>query len=315
MRDTVRHIVVDTSVLAAAFVPACTDSEAVRVVIAGVFAASSAAWPAMRLYVPAICVAETLGVFDKLRFKEDRLSPRDHELACAGLQRFVTEKHYHQFEQHPKHVLATGLVSPLNYSIRGAPGRAMGAADCLVAGMAVLLAQQVGVNDVVLLTADAHMAAVMSEARRMNADDAARMGLVDAAARVGVGPWCNSLYPRCLNVREATPDQLRDSFLGWPLPSDRCRAASALRADDKAAIWSLYQSVRSEYGFRGREKLLSSPALDDLRTRLACQRRLCMTAADLYWAIADLEKNPKRRHRLFRSSAIQTTDTTLTTRE
>jgi hypothetical protein len=300
MRDTVRHVVVDTSVLAAAFVPSSTDSQVVRDVIDGIFACSQSGWPAIRLYVPAICVAKTLGVFDKLRFKDRTLGQTEYAVARSALERFVGDRHYHQLDQQPRHVFATGLVSPINYSLSGRQGRHMGAADCLVAGMAVLLGHQVGVEDVLLLTADSHMAKVMARAAQLTATEADGMGIADIAAKVGVSPWSPGIYPGCLNVRETQEAQLREAFLGWPLPSSPCRGREATGPEDKAAIWALYQTIRREHGFRGREKLLSSPALDELRTRIACQRGLNLSAAQVYEVVAAVEKSPTLRRRLTR---------------
>lgn len=97
MSDATRHLIVDTNLLIYYLHPQSADTKTVRERCRVLFkSAIDARWPGLRLYVPAISVAEAVGVLDKYRHctwagpvlqnPALRLSSRQYRQARDGLK-------------------------------------------------------------------------------------------------------------------------------------------------------------------------------------------------------------------------------------
>jgi phosphosulfolactate phosphohydrolase-like enzyme len=179
MKDPIRHVVVDTNILGDFLYPNGTKAvkrvERSKILLSAVL---NARWPAIKLYTPAICIAEAMGILDKYRFcswgndiKKDsslKLSAADYRSARKVLTDAVGQRTIEQLEHEPTHVLMAGLISPVNsyFQIRRNKRKKlpMGAADCVIAGMAIHLVSRMGRESALLVTGDQRMADVVRKA-------------------------------------------------------------------------------------------------------------------------------------------------------
>jgi hypothetical protein len=299
MHDPVLHVVLDTSALASYFVPRSTNSERVREVMRVLFnAATHAEWPGLKIYVPAICVGETNAVFDKLWLRTGELTAQEYLKKVEQLDTFVHERYCQRVEQLEEHVRAAKLVSPVNQTTPRRKGGYMGGADCIIAAMSITLGFQVGSSNVRLLTTDTQMGDVMQRARTLSEVDAHRLGLVDLCATHGWPRWAASFYPMCLNLCEATEEELRDGFLGWPLPQNTCRKPAALSVDEEAHLWRIWLEIKRQFRVRGRESLPYGPPINHIRTRIACEVGIHLTGEEIYRFICNVQKRKDKRRQL-----------------
>lgn len=293
MSDPVQHVVVDANTLSAFLHPQSTNSvplqDASRILLGAVLHGN---WPGIRLYSPAICIAEALAVLDKYRFctwhgpvKSDpskRLSAADYTQARDSLTNAVRSRRIEQLEHEPNHVLLAGLVSPVNnmYQIRrrrrnSPSGNArvkspMGATDCLIAGMTVHLVSRMGRDAVVLATGDQRLCDVVAKAGRVKVRQAERLGLITIAQEAGL-IWRPHLYPRVVNLHRSTLAALRSTFGGWPLPTVvlTFKRRQDLTSQEATTLMATWVTVASEYAVSDPDNLPYSPLLDDLKTRFA----------------------------------------------
>jgi hypothetical protein len=304
MQDPVRHVVVDANTLGAFLYANSTGSANLQQrsqVLLG--AAIQGQWPGIKLYTPAICIAEALGVLDKYHFctwhgpaKNDpskRLSAMAYEAARDLLIGAVRSRTIEQLEHEPGHVLLAGLVSPVNqnYQIRRKDRRGskagvkppMGATDCLIAGMTIHLVSRMGREAVVLATADQRLADVLKKAERIKQVRAVELGLVEVANQAGL-TWGSKLYPSVVNLHKATPRQLRDAFGGWPLPTTPVvtKRRGTLTPQEATTLEDTWVEVAGEYGITDPERLAYSLTLDDLKTRFAVAARVCLSNEDIF---------------------------------
>jgi hypothetical protein len=304
MQDPVRHVVVDANTLGAFLYINSTGSANLQQrsqILIG--AAVQGRWPGIKLYTPAICIAEALGVLDKYRFctwhgpaKTDstkRLSESAYETARDLLIGAVRNRTIEQLEHEPGHVLLAGLVSPVNqnYQIRRKDRKGsnagvkppMSATDCLIAGMTIHLVSRMGRGAAVLATADQRLADVLKKAERIKQDRAEELGLVEVAKQAGLA-WAAKLYPSVVNLHKAMPRELRDAFGGWPLPTNpvvtKCRGA--LTPQEATALEDTWVNVAADYGITDPERLAYSRMLDDLKTRFAVTSGVCLPNEDIF---------------------------------
>lgn len=314
------HIVVDTNILVDYLHPgACTSrrlADRVRVLFDSALIAK---WTDVKLHIPAIAVVEAIGTLDKYRFctwhgpvrknPDVRLSAAAYKKARQAIHEAVTQRRFEQIEHEPCHVVLSSLVSQVNHiyqyrrqrqrrSAKEIKVRApMGAADCMIASMAILLGSRVGFESVRLLTADQRLADVMTKCRQLTAWRAERLGLPPIAASVGLS-WQPSMYPVAVNLRTARLKDLRAALGGWPLPTKPLRAMipnQPFTAVEDAAIVSSWQNAATEYGLRNPDNLPFHPALQDIRIRVAADHGLDIPARVIFKRLLTLRKQKKLR--------------------
>ena len=311
MQDPSRHVVIDANVLSAGLLPQSTKNEQVRDRARDLLdAVTQARWPSLVLYTPGICVAEVRGTFDKYRYctwqgdvKHDptkKISNDEYAAAEERLQEVEESVAFHRVNHDPKHVLAARLVSPINAHFqdcaqgrnRHARQRLMSATDCVIAGMAIILQLQLGPDSVVLATADHRLADVISKAKTLTRGEADKLGLDFAAVSMGVERWSQDVYPNCVNLIDAKENDLRCAFLGWPLPVKALseKTARQLKRAERDHLARLWRSVKKEHKLGGEDRLPYSFALDDLRTRFACEAGLYVRNDQIYHVLQNRRK-------------------------
>ncbi len=293
MVDAVRHIVIDTSILGDFLHPrrtkASTRAQRSHMLLA---AAINANWPCLRVYTPAICIAEAIGILDSYRFctwgKELsknpnlRLSSRSYRTARQTLTDAVKRRKIEQIEHEPTHVLLAGLISPVNnrFQIRrkkrvknsSSPTikQPMGAADCVIVGMAIHLVSRIGRESVHLVTGDQRMADVLMKAERLKPATAETLGLPSNARAAGL-EWSPQLYPSSINLERATDRDLRIAFGGWPLPTKPVvvKKRAELDSGERAELINCWLEVSELSGVTNPDSLPYSAELEDIKVRFA----------------------------------------------
>lgn len=311
---------VDANILAAYLSSKTTNSLAVHERSAIIIdAVIKHKWPSIELSTPSFCLAETQCVLDKHRYcdwhgrskdTKHRLTKREYQQTSAHLFDLVEQRRLRRIELDPAHIVAASLASIVNsyYQIRRKSRSKvtkkvnkrrvkppMGAADCLLLGMAIDLGLRVGVSDVVVVTADRRLADVAARCRALANDAAQKLGLDEVSARLGV-EWSSSLYPPCILIGSATEADLADALGGWPLPSRdiRGKLVAELKTVDQRRLFDLGQDIKSESGV-GPDSLPYSPQLDDLQMRFARATGIYLTKAEIAKQLLAWRKNPKSR--------------------
>ena len=324
MQDSVRHVVLDANVLSVFLHPGSTHNEHVRersrlLLQAGL----NACWPGIRLYTPAICIAEAMGVLDKYRFctwfnpvradPSRRLSATDHEYARTYLAEAVRNHRIEQLDQEPNHVLLAGLVSPVNarYQIRRkVKGRQskvkppMSAADCLIAGLAIHLVSRIGRDSVILVTADQRLADVLTKARGLKPPKANVLGLTTVAEQAGL-EWSPGLYPNCINIQRATDADMKKALGSWPLPTQPLvkKPRTALTEDERKLLTAAWSATAADYGLTNPDGTAYGPALEDIKARFAVSSSVLLENRELFLFLIG-ERKAKRLPRP-RTMAVQ----------
>lgn len=153
---------------------------------------------------------------------------------------------FEQYEVNRYHVLATDLISPIDhrYQItrRAKSGRRislpMQAVDHLIVGMGIVLARIAGRENVLMLTSDQRMCAVIDKAcDKVSSPVARELGLPDRARALGY-KWTLDLFPRVVNLKTATKVELAAAFGQWPLVKTTTRSGARAAALPSWAIIS-----------------------------------------------------------------------------
>jgi len=230
-----RHLLWDTSVLLGYYLEEARKNDAARerarIIIESVRNHRTDAM----FYVPSIVVAETFTAMDRhcysswdpeINKKYGGAGKTLHRATYrAARQNFRRDIHngalFYQLELSRYHVLSLDLVAPVDKHrkfYRSQRTRSMGASDLLVGAMAMDLVRRHGRDVVALMTADRRMHAIFERTCcTLNPNTAHDLGLSDAAAELGYGPWSGALYPMVIDLARCTDKVLLQFFGQWPL--------------------------------------------------------------------------------------------------
>jgi predicted nucleic acid-binding protein len=310
MDDPRRHVIVDTNLLIYYLHPGSADTatirERCRVLFESVLTAN---WSGIRLYVPAISVAEAIGVLDKYRFctwsgpvkgdSSKRLSSSEYKKARNILTEAIRTRQLEQIDHEPTHVSLASFISPINQMFqfrrhRGQRHRVkspMGAADCLIGGMAVLLQRRLGGGQVVLATADQRLADVMMKCRSLTRTRAETLGIKATAEAVGI-VWSDKVFPRVVNIRDAKVAELREVFLGWPLPTSACmtKTRSKLTTAEEDQLVEVWRRVAERHCVSNADAIAHTPMVCELKTEFAATSGIEMTCYEIFLALLGIRK-------------------------
>lgn len=310
MDDPRRHVIVDTNLLIYYLHPQSADTKTVRERSKTLFdAALKANWSSIRLYVPAISVAEAMGVLDKYRYctwagpvhqdPSKRLSSKQYKRAKHTLNKAIQSRRLEQIDHEPSHVSLASLISPVNqkYQFRRHRGssskvkKPMGGADCLIGGMAVLMQRRMGGEHVVLATADQRLRDVMTKCQGLSERQAEQLGIKTTAEAVGI-PWSEKAFPATVNIRDARVAELRETFFGWPLPTKPCQSKTRddLAEADEEALVAAWKRIARRHGITNADSLPHSPAINELRTEFAATGAVEMSNRGLFLALIGMRK-------------------------
>jgi predicted nucleic acid-binding protein len=319
-RDARKHILIDANVLSAYLAPKTHRDPAVyersKILIDS---AVKYGWPTVQLYTPTICVAETQCVLDKHRYcdwhgapkdPQYRLTKAEYSESLRQLDHLLEARQLIRVEISHDHIAASALVSVPNakYQYRRESNKKaakkrdksrikppMGAADCLIAGMAVDLSLRVGADDVVILTADRRLSDIMTACRTLTDTKARNLDLLTLAKRLNT-KWSNVIYPRAINIAKCTEKELKGCLGGWPLPErEVCeKRCENLTNREQKELYDLGQQIKSEYGV-GPDSLPYTAELDDLQIRFAIKTGVYSPRAEIARQLLAWRKNVKSR--------------------
>jgi hypothetical protein len=190
------------------------------------------AHPDWCLLVPNIVIAEVFSVFSKYCFGTwnshvkaaipGGLDGRIYKTIC---QRFHEHIHngqlFHQVELSRYHILAMDLIAPIDHNYKHYRGKKrkkpMETADMLILCIGIHLSHQYGRNRFMIVTADQRMADICNKAGGgISKTTAEKLGIIKTAEKLGY-EYSPLIYPRILNLAQATNSDLRDAFGDWPL--------------------------------------------------------------------------------------------------
>jgi len=316
MEDPVINIVLDSSILGAYLLPSTVDDQQFVVRVQNLIDAKAEyAWPAIRIWIPSIVIAETQAILDKWRhcdwhgpLKADprqRITKREYEIAFRNLDELVSSRRLDRLEHNHEHMLATSLVSSINakYQIRRkTPGPKnervappvkppMGATDCVIIASAMMLKYEQGGDLTVLATADQRQCDVSNFLRKVSYAVAKEIGLDTIADRIGLN-WSPFMYPRAVNLRSFSDAEIRQRLHTWPMPNREWTQYidhQDLSKRNKLALRDIYMDIKSEYKI-GVDKLPYTAALDDLKTRFARRTGVYFGNLEIYHALQSWRK-------------------------
>jgi hypothetical protein len=310
MSDATRHLIVDKNLLIYYLHPTSADTKTVRERCRVLFkAAINARWPGLRLHVPAISVAEAIGVLDKYRHctwagpvKQNaalRLNANQYKQARDELKTAIRQHLIEQIDHEPTHVSLAELISPINqkYQFRrrrksqNRVKKPMGGADCMIAGMAVLLHRRLGSSQVALATADQRLADVVTKGRDLTERQAEQLGIKSAAEDLGI-PWSSGVFPDVINLRDCPVNDLRHIFHGWPLPTSPCIAKTRqeLTTDERDQLVAVWRRVARRHSMSNPDNLPHTPVVSELRTEFAADSGVLLSSHDVFHALVAMRK-------------------------
>ncbi|QDU11275.1 hypothetical protein [Gimesia aquarii] len=323
MPDSVLHVVLDANILSDFLYKKSTKAQE-RVprsnnLIAAVMKSN---WPRIKLYTPAICIAETLGIIDKYRFAswkgEFRSDPSilltqdDYEEIRDTLFSMVNSGVLEQLEHEPKHALMSSVISPVNCDFNdeseGNKTIMMGATDCVIIGMATHLTSRLGEDSVILVTGDSRMAKVTKLAKKLSHEKAEELGITSNAKKLGI-KWNNEIYPEVINLSEATDSELKIAFGGWPLPNSKIsyqkKSDSTLKKSEKDELNKIWEEIKVQkeyriWNFKKNElteptidKLPYTKAIDAIQIQYAIKHGVYLMCKDISWSLLNRRKANK----------------------
>jgi hypothetical protein len=136
----------------------------------------------------------------------------------------------------------------------------------------------------------------MAKAKSLTETEVNHLGLELAATSIGLDGWSADIYPDCVNFISADDKELAQAFLGWPLPDQALeeKSARALSDAQRYRLAQLWSRIKRQYRLGGEDSLPYSRALDDLRTRFACDAGLYVRNDQIYRVLQNLRKASKR---------------------
>ena len=309
MVNPVKHIVIDTNTLLAYLHPRTTDDEQLRERSRVLFdAVVCANWPKIRLYMPAICIAEAFVTLDKYRWchwgkpladdSAKALSPTEFDDACAKLKKLVDERLIEQLENEPVHVQMARLVSPINYLFKldKASGyhnkRPMGTSDCMIAGMAIHLAHRLGRESVLLITNDYRLADVMEKSSKLSRREKQDARVVQRAAQVGMR-WNKSIFPESIILSQVSERILKEVLGGWPLPNESAVKKWIFRLDQrqKTLLGEIWKTKKTYWDLKDPDRLPYTKAVQDIQATFAMKTSIYLTESKIFTTLVNMRKN------------------------
>ena len=309
--ELTKHIVVDTNTLLAYLHPGSTDDETLKERSRILFdAAVNAKWPAIRLYMPAICVAEAFVNLDKFFWytwgkplsldSSKTLSPKKFKNACDILGKLVEDRVIEQLEHEPVHAKMARLVSPVNFHFR-LNEKALGfhkkppmnTSDCIIGGMAIHLAHRLGCESVVLVTNDYRLADVIAKSQQLSKDEKEKVKATQRAKQVGL-KWSHELFPECIILSQVSERKLKETLGGWPLPTTPLNSLKgSLKKAHEELLFRIWVSSSTYWGIKDPDKLPYSKALKDIKTQLAFETSIYLEDLQVFKLLVNMRKSGK----------------------
>lgn len=226
------YLLLDTNVVAGYYLPRSLDSKRARERIGIILDSIRSGASSHFLYMPNFCIAETFSVFMKHAFGRwnrhvkkagGKIDARVYEsLVDQFVQDIHNGKFIYQYELSRYHILGINLVAPIDHHYQITRGKKnhkpMGTFDHLIVSMGIHLAHIHGSENVVIVTADSRLADTLAKCKSGLKPAVVRKLKLKIAEDVTGREFGPSLFPKHVNLKDASIDELRAVFGEWPLP-------------------------------------------------------------------------------------------------
>jgi hypothetical protein len=223
----------DASVVAAYYCPITTRSKKAVEIARNIIESVRSGERNHFFYIPNFCIAEVFNVFMKYTYsnwnrhtRQGRLNRKVHNSVRKQFQKDIHNASlFYHYELSRYHVLAINLVSPIDHYYklarsvkRGSRHNPAGTLDQLIITMGIHLARIHGSENVVVITTDERICKIIEKCRSpIGLSARNHLKLREASEFTGI-PFRAASFPRVINLKNATKQQLRDVFGEWPLP-------------------------------------------------------------------------------------------------
>lgn len=182
------------------------------------------------IYIPNICIAETVSVFIKHSFGKwnKHLKSKgtiDKRVYANLIKSFQSDIHNANFIYHYEldryHVLGINLVAPIDHYFQIDRGKGntnpMKTFDHLVISMGINLVRIHGKDNVCILTADNRMSKVLDKCKTDIKQETLNKLKLNIAEKVCGISFSKDIFPKHLNLARCTKGDLRKVLGAWPL--------------------------------------------------------------------------------------------------
>lgn len=182
------------------------------------------------IYIPNICIAETISVFIKHSFgkwnkhlkKEGTIDTRVYNSLVNSFQSDIHNARFlYHYELDRYHILGINLVAPIDHYFRINKKKGnihpMKTFDHLIISMGINLARIHGEKNVCILTADNRMSNVLDKCKSNIKKDTLGKLKLNIAEKVTGIPFSPHIFPLHLNLNHCTKEELCKVFGEWPL--------------------------------------------------------------------------------------------------
>lgn len=225
------YILLDANVTAGYYLPRSLNSKRAATRIENLIDSVRSGEKDHFFYIPNFCIVEALGVFMKHAY--GRWNPHlkgkktiDKRVYEGLVAQFEKDIHHGRFLYHYElsryHILGVNLVAPVDHYFQVSRGKRrrhapMGAFDHLIISMGIELVRIHGADNVVLVSADDRLCAVLDKCCGGIKANTIRRLKLNIAERVTGKKFSPTLFPRGLNLKSATKAELAAVFGTWPL--------------------------------------------------------------------------------------------------
>ena len=296
MNHVHKFVLLDANVLAGYYEPKLllnqqTAAKRIRILLNAV---KQGGYPWIRPLIPNICITEVFNVFSKnARLGWRGKLKKEHATAIHGkiykriCQEFIKDIHnarlLEQWEVNRYHIMAADFVAPIDHHMRRKSKRELGAADKIIAGMAIWLVRLFGEEHFRLVTADNDLCKVLRKGRKIKDVQAESWGLRHAERQTEMD-WSREIYPRVIHLERDKDKALRDFFGIWPLTTRVARPKKKKRIT-KSCIQHLVELYR-DIGV-SRDRLPHTPHMDRLREEFQKRTGLTLTTDEVWGLLRD----------------------------
>lgn len=186
------------------------------------------------IYLPNICIAETISVFIKHTFgkwnnhikNKGTIDKRVYSSLVSSFQQDIhNAKFIYHYELNRYHILGINLVAPIDHYFqisrkstkKKENTNPMKTFDHLVISMGINLVRIHGKDNVCILTADNRMSKVLDKCKSSIKSETINKLKLDTAEEVCGVPFSKDLFPKHLNLNNCKISELEEVFGKWPI--------------------------------------------------------------------------------------------------
>lgn len=232
------YLLLDANVTAGYYLPRSLNSkkaqERIEIIIDSIRSGATKNF----LYIPNFCIAEVFSVFMKHSFgtwNKHVKSTIDSRVYKSLVEQFQQDIHngkfmYH-FELNRYHILGINLVAPIDhfYQIKKKVTNKRGKItkqkvvpastfDHLIISMGINLAHIHGPDNVCIISSDDRLTRIISKCKSKISPQTVKKLKLKIAEDVTGKPFGPNIFPKYLNLKNATQSELASVLGQWPLP-------------------------------------------------------------------------------------------------